>query len=235
MMRLTFKAKLFASAVALSAAITSQARAELPEDEGVLDEVSTALVVKRYKVTITNLTDKQQLSPAILASHKAKVKLNEEGMKASPGLVRLAEEGMPDLLATEITATGTAKDVVTTTDHILPGESKSYEITVDHDHPYFSGASMLVTTNDGFGAVHDKMLYKYKYFRTYGRAYDAGSEMNSEKCMYIPGPPCMKPGVRDPEDKVIMKHMNIKGVGDLSKDFGWRGSQVIRFTFEKIQ
>src|SRR5215203_5089886 len=66
---------------------------------------------KTYEVTISNITDsKQALSPPIVATHPASVHAWQMGQPASPGLEKVAEEGMSDVLASEIK--GSSTDVV---------------------------------------------------------------------------------------------------------------------------
>ncbi|CAN0444701.1 unnamed protein product [Discosporangium mesarthrocarpum] len=56
---------------------------------------------------------------------------------------------------------------------------------------YVSAASMLVNTNDAFMGM-DSGALKGSYGVFYPPAYDAGTEMNNEDCMFIPGPGCAK-------------------------------------------
>src|SRR5437867_4245428 len=57
---------------------------------------------KTYEVTVTNITtSKQGLSPLVIATHPASVHAWQVGQLASKGLELVAEEGMPDVLASE--------------------------------------------------------------------------------------------------------------------------------------
>ncbi|MBT3980991.1 MAG: hypothetical protein HOE90_06525 [Bacteriovoracaceae bacterium] len=93
------------------------------------------------------------------------------------------------------------------------------------DHLTF--ITMLATTNDAIALVEAVKLptpakRKHDYVSV---EYDAGSEVNSEACEYIPGPPCGNMFKRDPENSVVSLFGGIKGVGDLQADeFGLSGA-----------
>ncbi len=99
-------------------------------------------------------------------------------------------------------------------------------------------AGMLATTNDGFWAVRGveapKKIGETKTIEAV--AYDAGSEKNNELCGFIPGPPCERPGVRDPvgSEGYVHIHAGIHGIGDLAPaTFDWR-NPVAEITVRRI-
>src|SRR5689334_2347864 len=66
---------------------------------------------KTYEVTISNITDSgQALSPPLIATHSPSIHAWQMGQPASPGIEKIAEEGMSDMLAAELQ--GKATDIV---------------------------------------------------------------------------------------------------------------------------
>ena len=83
-------------------------------------------------------------------------------------------------------------------------------------------AFMLVNTNDAFGGLDGVRLPHRGEKVYYIRAYDAGSELNSELASDIPGPCCGSPGQGSDEHRRIRHHAGITGAGDLdTDDYGW--------------
>lgn len=79
---------------------------------------------------------------------------------------------------------------------IAPGGSVTVVIETKRGFRYLSAAGMLVSSNDAFFAVRGVYARSWEATVVNASAYDAGSEDNSEDCVYIPGPPCGN-GVRD--------------------------------------
>ena len=170
----------------------------------------------RYLVTITNITKGQIFSPPLLIVHNSDFHLFDTGQAASTELAALAEDGntsqLIDLLDTlpSVSASSVAAGP------IQPGQSITLEVRTDRRHTLLSLAGMLVTTNDAFVALKGVPLRNNQ--EVYAKAYDAGSEFNSENCAYIPGPPCENGGgVRDTEgaEGFVHIHSGIHGIGDL--------------------
>src|SRR5947209_7434055 len=83
---------------------------------------------RAYQVSITNINNSMQgLSPLMVATHPPSVHAWQLGQLASKGQELLAEEGIPDVLATEIK--GSATDVATTHAHLLPGDTITVTVT----------------------------------------------------------------------------------------------------------
>ena len=59
---------------------------------------------------------------------------------------------------------------------------------IDDGNSMISFASMLVSTNDAFIGSNHLDVSKSRTMML--NAYDSGTEVNSEDCAYIPGPPC---------------------------------------------
>ena len=55
---------------------------------------------RTYRVTVTNVTDGQPLTPLVVAAHSGSTAVFTPGSAASPGLQSIAENGgVPDLVA----------------------------------------------------------------------------------------------------------------------------------------
>lgn len=197
-----------AAAVAGSLILTDGATADSPSPDGPV----------MFEVTITNLTPNQVFSAPIVASHSDGAQMFEPGSAASPELQALAEDGDNSGLATALGANSEVLDVVTFPANIAPGTSMSTTITLDGYHDELSVAGMLVTTNDAFfglDSVSEMRNTSEAVF--FAPVFDAGTEYNSEDCMYIPGPPCGNGGVHDATPDVGFIHFSngIHGIGSL--------------------
>lgn len=180
---------------------------------------------RRYEVTITNITKGQIFAPVVVASHDSDFRLFELGAPAAPGLAFLAEEGDPTMLADSLMMEPDVQDVRTGSGPLMPGASTTITVLVDGNHPYLSLAGMLVSTNDGFVGLRDVMVPEDST-TVFARAYDAGSEANSEDCSFIPGPPCGSHMAHDPApaEGYVRIHEGIHGIGGLAAEqFDWRG------------
>lgn len=193
---------------------------------------------RRYKVTFTNMTRGQIVSPPIVFSHTRNFKFFEVGNQASDGLAQVAEDGMTDTLEAELLAKRSVYSVVTAGGGIPPGQSAYVEIETRRPFGFISAAGMLVVSNDAFfGARELRLPYGYGKVAYYAAAYDSGSEANSESCDYIPGPPCASPEARDTDDAegFIHIHSGIHGIGDLAPEqFDWR-NPVVKITIQAVR
>src|SRR5205814_8629827 len=90
---------------------------------------------------------KQGLSPLVIATHPASAHAWQMGQLASKGLELVAEEGMPDMLASELK--GATTDVAVTHAHLLPGDSTTVRVTAKQGH-VLSAATMLMQDDDSF-------------------------------------------------------------------------------------
>lgn len=177
---------------------------------------------RTYAVTITNVTRGQIFSPPIIFSHRGNFKLFELGAPASKQLYPLAEDGDYAPLVELLTDAPnvfdyTAADPTQEGSFILPGKSLTLKVTARGSFRYLTVASMLVSTNDAFLALQRYALPFRGSKRTVVSAYDVGSEVNSEMCEYIPGPPCGNGGIRnaDGAEGFVHIHAGIHGGGDL--------------------
>jgi len=187
-----------------------------------------------YRVTITNATSHQVLTPALLIAHDARFRLFSVGAVASDGLAYQAENGDPSIVHGEVAGAAGVADI-RTGGLILPGQSESIDIVADKKS-LLTYTAMLATTNDGFASLNGVELPK-KSAQYFAYAYDAGSEMNNETCTYIPGPPCtMESGNARSEtgEGFISIHNGIHGGNDLNpKQLDWRGPVAV-ITVERL-
>ena len=99
-----------------------------------------------------------------------------------------------------------------------------------------SVAAMLSLTNDGFVAARSIALPA-----TVGasatvalRAYDAGSEANTESCAHVP---CEIHDRRmtDGAEGVVADHAGIRGDADIAPSRGWDGSELGTLTITRLR
>ena len=208
-------------------------------DEPVLE--ITVERVRTYEVTVTNLTDGQPLTPPVFATHARWADVFDEGAPASNGIQQLAENGGVPVLVDEISSRhGFGTVSVVGDGPIAPGASVTVDLVVDDRFRRATLASMLVCTNDGFGAVDSLRLPRWvgDQVDLYGHAYDAGTEINTEAYLDLV-PPCDGSGgsgASNPalaEGGVIEMHDGILGGADLVPSIhGWDGP-VLKVSIER--
>ena len=193
---------------------------------GALAAGPAAAAERTYKVTITNLTKGQVITPPALVVHRAGFRLFEVNGTASDGLAVLAESGNPGPLAEEALLAPGVAVVETGAGPIPPGHSAEIIVTAERRARLLSVAAMLATTNDAFAAVRGLRLPR-RGGQAGARAvaYDAGSEANNEDCDFIPGPPCNAANARETAgaEGFIHIHNGVHGIADLAPaDLDWR-------------
>lgn len=140
-----------------------------------------------YKVTITNLTYAQPLSPLAVVLHNDS-KMWMIGETASIALEKLAEGGdNSDFISDSTIIAAKSSEGV-----ILPGSDRTVEVTTtDINATFFTVATMLVNTNDAFTGLTGIDISTLEINDTESwnlNVYDAGTEANSEAMGTIPGP-----------------------------------------------
>jgi hypothetical protein len=179
-----------------------------------------------YTVTITNLTYDQIISPPVVVVHDEWFHLFQPGQPAGSELAALAEDGMTGPLAGLLEVADGVFDYAVADGGIPPAGSITVEVRARGRARMLSLAGMLVSTNDAFAGVNGYVLTPgYSAETVYAKGYDAGSEVNTESCAHIPGPPCGNPGMRvtDGAEGFVHVHRGIQGVGDLDGSMkDWR-------------
>ena len=186
----------------------------------------------RVKVTVTNLTRGQIISPVVVASHRAGFEpLFQLGAPASEELAMVAEDAILDPLILALRGDSDVLDVQVLfgpngpMTPIMPGESASITVEIQGKFRYLSMAGMLVTTNDAFFALRGARVPRRGTDVYRSPAYDAGSEANTENCAHIPGPPCGSGGIRviDGAEGFVHIHAGVHGTGGLDPSMhDWR-------------
>ncbi|NHZ70079.1 MAG: hypothetical protein GWP18_00380 [Proteobacteria bacterium] len=223
-----------AALVASMAAFIAPANASGSDDD---DDDYT----ETYLVTVQNLTENQTLTPAVVATHEDDFRLFRRNRPASNGIQQLAENGGVPVLVAELQGEDDVADVgVTSGGPIAPGASASVLVTTGDDADRFSVAAMLICTNDGFASVNSARIPNSGESSRYGRAFDAGTEINTQEFVDLV-PPCSGTGVgtgsSNPalaENGTVKRHRGITDSGDLSAaTHGWNGP-AIKVTIERV-
>ncbi len=214
---------------------------------------------RTYEVTITNLTDGQPLSPPVAVTHRKSAPLFRVGGQASAGIEAIAEDGNQAVAVDGLIASqdvfDLVFDVVDGGEPLAPSgtvaagfdDTLTFEITARRGDR-FSLATMLICTNDGFTGADRVKLPRHgtKTFRL--KAYDAGTEENTEMSEDIVDP-CSGLGpvalAGDPNgnenDAVatspprrIRRHPGVDGtVGDLLPVHDWGNDRIALLTITR--
>lgn len=142
------------------------------------------------RVTVTNLTAGQPMSPLLLALNSGPAAWSV-GMSASIGLERLAEGGDASVLAADLAAAGGIA-AVNGAAPVGPGATESHELSyMPNANAMLTLATMLVNTNDAFTGLAALPVGNMAVGERLSRelmAWDAGTEANVETAGTIPGP-----------------------------------------------
>ncbi len=188
----------------------------------------------RYEVTITNVTRGQIFSPALVVSHTMNTSLFELGQRANSALALRAEEGDNSMLLQSLGQNPDVLDSRSDTGPLMPGASTTVTVASEPGLGLISVAGMLVSTNDAFYSVRAIPLPQSVPITVFARAYDAGTEANSEDCAFIPGPPCGN-AVHDPSpaEGYVFVHAGVHGLASLdAAERDWR-DVVAQITIER--
>lgn len=144
---------------------------------------------RSYEVTVVNLTHHQPFSPVAAVMHTAGYQGMILGRQASLGLEDLAESGDNSAFLSEAQANASVSNTAAGNEAITPGAQGT--LTLTGSGTLLTITSMLVNTNDAIIAVNELELGKLSKGETMSlsaRAYDAGTEGNSETAAEVPGP-----------------------------------------------
>jgi hypothetical protein len=171
-----------------------------------------------YLLTVENLGP-QPLSPMFYSTSNVNFNIFSVGSGSSPGMKMLAENGDATGMLGIATAAGSDVFDFGTTDGgvILPGETRTVSFEADPTHSYFSFASMLGKTNDGYigESVNSMVLDLYSggtptalSYTVYGsRAWDAGTELNTQNAADL----IAFGNFGNPDEEVGMTHVRMHG------------------------
>ena len=168
-----------------------------------------------FSINTVNLTHGQPMSPIGAVMHSSG-QLWQIGEPASSALEAIAESGdNSNILAMDIVNAS-----VSGSDVLMPGQMQELSLITDTlNEQKFSLISMMVNTNDGFtglNALDVSNLVEGQSISMRTRAYDAGTEANTEAQGTIPGPADSGEGfnsAREAMNKVAM-HPGVVGNDD---------------------
>ncbi len=193
-----------------------------------------------YEITLENLTPatgqgaSQPFAPAVLATHSKKHVIFKKGRYASDALAQIAEDAVSGPLLDSLAASRHVYASMAGDSVVLPGDQTSFMIDADKDAKRLSLVFMLVNTNDAFGGLNSVRLPKRGQKSFMVRAWDAGTEQNTELTSDIPGPCCGSPMMGMDEHRRVRRHRGITGEGDLDPEiYGW-DSRVARVTVRRV-
>lgn len=188
-----------------------------------------------YEIALENMNAGQNFSPPVIILHSAEFQLFELGEPASDALWLLAEDGMTtafeDLAGRE---PGVHEVMVGAPLHRRSSPLFSTRFRAADDL-LVSVAAMLSLTNDGFVAARAVPLPQRVGENATAplRAYDAGSEANTELCAHVP---CETHGQRmtDGAEGVVGEHPGIRGDADIPSRRAWAGPELGRLTITRL-
>lgn len=195
-----------------------------------------------YQIVLENLTTatapgaSQPFSPPVIAVHRRWVRMFNVNAYASDLLRQIAEDAQNTAMISFLEQSKNVYQVVEGENGpIFPGTSQTFIIKTKRGFHKLSLVTMLVNTNDGFTGVNRVNLPPHGSRTYYLKAYDAGTEMNTELKAHIPGPCCGSPLSRVPTRERIKEHQGILGVGELDPAvYGWE-RKVARLTISRIK
>jgi len=190
-----------------------------------------------YRVTITNLTRAQPITPPVVATHNIGFHAFKPGEPVSDPFIAMAEEGMAGPLADDLEVNPLVHDVAVGGGPLPPGASTTVEVEARGKAQFLSAVGMLAGTNDAFFGLDGFPLQGQPWLRhVEAPAYDAGSEANNELCEFVPGPPCNSLFSRAPDgaEGFVAIHNGIHGKGDLPEDvWNWH-NPVVRIQIQRL-
>lgn len=210
-----------------------------------------------YRVTISNLTVGQPLTPPVVAVHNSRTELFEVGEPASEGVRQIAENGNNAPLVTAIAGDVNVKDYYQGSAPLVPAANPggapfdsqvTFEITTRGNARFLSFVSMLICTNDGFTGLDTVQLPRNnKRVTYYSAGYETRTEKNTEDFSDIV-PPCQglirgavsEPGTGESnpllsENGVVIPHMGIIGDNDLARrTYDW-ADPIAKIEIERVR
>jgi hypothetical protein len=193
---------------------------------------------RMLEVTITNITNNQTFTPIVAVSHRRHLDLFELGLPASDELIAIAEGGDIAPITTLLSLNDQVVDIQNSGGLLGPGETVTIMLDANKNTNRISLASMMLPSNDSFIALDSVRVSKHSQSKTYfSPGYDAGSEINDESCLNIPGPYCggVGPSPADPGEGYVHISRGISGSGDLlSASFDWR-NDVAKITVRRVK
>lgn len=148
----------------------------------------------QFRITTTNLTNTQTMSPVAVVMHNAGFNNFIDGETASEGVERLAEGGDNSLVLSDAAAAAEYISSASTSGPVAPssvGESLTLDVPTDQlSDLRLSVMTMLIRTNDAFTGLNatnisDMEVGSSKTFNA--PTWDAGTELDDEAGVNMPG------------------------------------------------
>ena len=184
-----------------------------------------------YELTIRNTNPGQNFSPPVIVLHAHGYRLFELGQ---PGTGALWQDGATAEFQ-PLTDPKVRETIVGRSVHRResPVFMIGFEAPTDR---LISVAAMLSLTNDGFVAAQSIPLPEEIGATTAVslRAYDAGSEANTESCAHVP---CEVHGQRmtDGAEGLVTEHLGIRGDADVSPSRRWHEPDLGSVTITRLR
>ena len=203
---------------------------------GDLPDAQSGEATGRYEVIIRNTNAGQNFSPPVLILHGPGYRLFELGEPATVALWKLAEEGETgEFLPLPEQDAAVREVVVAERVHRQRSPVVTAEVDASAD-TLLSVAAMLSLTNDGFVAAREVRLPGAvgDAVRVDLRAYDAGSEANTESCVDVP---CEVHGRRmtDGAEGAVREHDGIRGDRDIPPSRAWNGPVLGNLEIRRVE
>lgn len=199
------------------------------EDDEVTPPVAVtppAPVVASFDITISNLTNAQPFSPVAVVTHQPAYTLFQIGSPATVGLEVMAEGGDNSDLIDEALSNVYVLSATSGAAPIPPANSETITIEMletDLVGLVLSAGTMLVNTNDaitGLNQISLENMVVGDVFTMRSIAYDAGTEANTERAIYIPGPAGGGEGFNPTRDDLVSVVTMSAGVVSLDDGLG---------------
>ena len=209
-------------------------------DAGAGDDADASASAGMYRISVTNLTTGQPMTPPVVALHDPGTHLFQIGSAASPEVQAIAENGnnMPlvELAGSldTVSAAGVAFVDPANPGPFFPGETASVTLDTAAAGQVLSIVNMVVCTNDGFSGTDSHALPTGSEPLVFDAvAYDAGTEVNELNADYWV-PPCGGSGenLHTDENGVTGPHPGQTGTGDFDFD---GSAPVVRIEVERVE
>lgn len=196
---------------------------------------ATAAADSYYEVTVTNITKGMTFTPIMVATTKKGDQFLSLGSTASTAVETMAETGNLAPLQGSLDAYDISNSMFLP--FLAPGESVTQLVATTGEYRNISIAAMLIPSNDTFFAVNGVRGPRGNKTMTFTvPAYDAGTELNDELCVSLPGPGCGgDPGpVSTNGEGYVYVSNGIRGVGDLDANMLDFNNPVAQITITRL-
>ncbi|NOY71911.1 MAG: hypothetical protein GXP14_05970 [Gammaproteobacteria bacterium] len=162
------------------------------DDNNETENETTTATAKVYRVVVSNLTHNQPFSPLASVIHNNGYHAYSLGSTADSALETLAEGGDNSALLSAADADSRVIDTASgsSSSNIAPGANETLILEGLINDPRLTLVTMPINTNDAFialDAIDLSELVSGESLVLYARAYDAGTEGNSEAATDVPG------------------------------------------------